>query len=201
MFFITQVEEENHNDTQNFKESDYRQSSEIRFTATQPGTIKCKARNKMGDDKIEAKVQIVDLLSPLIINGIDDEQKIAVGDELNLDCGAIIYNYTNQIQWFKDGSPVDNRSDLHIHQSHTRFSYRKVLKFDKIQESDNGEYRCEVIDRNNESHDALVSLKLHEAEPPLIVTNFNQSSLSKAIGETLTLGCFISGLPVPKLTW
>lgn len=155
----------------------------------------------MGEDKIDAKVQIADLPAPFMISGIDENNKIAIGDEVKLECGAIVYNHTNQLQWLKDGIPIEIRSDLHIKDSHTRFSYRKTLHFDAIKEEDRGEYSCETYDSQNELRIVPAILTLHNAEPPLIVTNFNQSSLSKALGEALTLECYVTGLPIPQLTW
>ena len=178
------------------------QSSEIRFTASQPGTVKCRAKNDIGEDKIEAKVQIVDLSAPFLLSGIDENQNIAIGDNVTLECGAIIYNYTDQIKWLKNEEPIEERNDLHIKDSNTRYSYRKSLSFDAISREDEGEYKCEVYDKeHNELHSLTILVNLHEAQPPLIVTNFNQSKLSQPLGGTLTLDCFVSGLPIPSLSW
>ena len=119
-----------------------------------------------------------------------------------MECGAIIYNYTDKIQWLKDEVPIENRNDVHINESHTKFSYRKSLIFDAIKREDEGEYKCEVYGKeNNELHSVSTLVSFHEDKPPLIVTNFNQSKLSHPIGETLTLECFVSGFPIPKLSW
>jgi len=164
--------------------------------------VKCRAKNFFGEDKIEAKVQIVDLSAPLLISGIEEDQNIAIGDKVTLECGAIIYNFTDRIRWLKDEISVEERSDLHIKDSNTRFSYRKSLTFDTIKKEDEGEYKCEVYDKEkNELHSVAILVNLHEAQPPLVVTNFNQSKLSQPLGGTLTLDCFVSGLPIPSLSW
>ncbi|XP_070496401.1 vascular endothelial growth factor receptor kdr-like isoform X5 [Chironomus tepperi] len=202
MLDIELDEPQNQNETQSTQEAEYIQSSEIRFTASQPGTVKCRAKNDIGEDKIEAKVQIVDLPAPLHLSGIDESHNIAIGDKVTLECGAIIYNYTDKIMWLKDEEPVEERDDLHIKDSNTRFSYRKSLTFDTIKREDEGEYKCEVYDKEkNEVHGVTTLINLHEAKPPLIVTNFNQSKLSQPLGGTLTLDCFVSGLPTPSLIW
>ncbi|KAL7045402.1 hypothetical protein ACKWTF_002226 [Chironomus riparius] len=197
-----ELNEQNQNETQNTQDAETIQSSEIRFTASQPGTVKCRAKNDIGEDKIEAKVQIVDLSAPLLISGIDENQNIAIGDNVTLECGAIIYNYTDKIRWLKNEEPVEERNDLHIKDSSVRFSYRQSLSFDAILKEDEGEYKCEVYDKeNNELHSVTTFVNLHEAQPPLVVTNFNQSKLSQPLGGTLTLDCFVSGLPIPSLRW
>ncbi|XP_070496812.1 vascular endothelial growth factor receptor 3-like [Chironomus tepperi] len=189
------------NETQSTQEAEYIQSSEIRFTASQPGTVKCRAKNDIGEDKIEAKVQIVDLPAPLHLSGINESHNIAIGDKVTLECGAIIYNYTDKIMWLKDEEPVEERDDLHIKDSNTRFSYRKSLTFDAIQKEDEGKYKCEVYDKNNEVHNVSILVGFHENEPPMIIANFKQQNLSEYSGNSLILTCTVSGFPIPSLIW
>ena len=164
--------------------------------------MKCRAKNNIGEDKIEAKVQIVDLSAPLLVSGIDEDQNIAIGDKVTLECGAIIYNFTDRIRWLKHEIAVEERSDLHIKDSNTRFSYRKSLTFDTIKKEDEGEYKCEVYDKEkNELHSVAILVNLHENEPPMIITNFKQQNLSEYSGNSLTLKCFASGFPIPSLSW
>ncbi|CAG9799108.1 unnamed protein product [Chironomus riparius] len=189
-------------ETQNTQYAETIQSSEIRFTASQPGTIKCRAENDIGEDEIQAKVQIVDLSAPLLISGIDENQNIAIGDNVTLECGAIIYNYTDKIRWLKNEEPVEERNDLHIKDSNLRFSYRKSLSFDAILKEDEGEYKCEVYDKeNNELHKVSIVLRIYENEPPMIITNFKQKNITEYSGNSLTLKCTTSGFPTPSLKW
>jgi len=164
--------------------------------------MKCLAENNIGEDKIEAKVQIVDLSAPLLISGIEEHQNIAIGDKVTLECGAIIYNFTDRIRWLKGELSVEERSDLHIKDSNTQFSYRKSLTFDTIKKEDEGEYKCEVYDKEkNELHSVAILVILHENEPPMIIANFKQQNLSEYSGNSLTLKCLASGFPIPSLSW
>ncbi|KAL7045415.1 hypothetical protein ACKWTF_002226 [Chironomus riparius] len=197
-----ELNEQNQNETQNTQDAETIQSSEIRFTASQPGTVKCRAENDIGEDEIQAKVQIVDLSAPLLLSGIDENQNIAIGDNVTLECGAIIYNYTDKIRWLKNEEPVEERNDLHIKDSSVRFSYRQSLSFDAILKEDEGEYKCEVYDKeNNELHKVSIVLRIYENEPPMIITNFKQKNITEYSGNSLTLKCTTSGFPTPSLKW
>ena len=33
---------------------------------------------------------------------MDEDQKVAVGDEVTLECGAVIYNYSSNLHWNKN---------------------------------------------------------------------------------------------------
>ena len=126
---------------------------------------------------------------------------IATGDEVKLECRALIYNYTNKMQWLKNEKPIKIRKDLHIKENHTLFSYRKSLTFDGIRKEDEGEYKCEIFDMKNNKHVLSKSIDPHESLPPSIETSFDQTTLSRTIGGSLTLNCSVSGLPVPTFIW
>jgi hypothetical protein len=121
---------------------------------------------------------------------------------VELECGAIIYNYTDSIQWTKDGSVLDNSNGIEVQSSHTEFSWRQKLIFREIMSEHSGEYNCEVSETGTDEQKTLsASIRVHDAVPPAIVTNFNQSTITRPFGELLTLDCYVSGLPVPTLVW
>jgi hypothetical protein len=102
----------------------------------------------------------------------------------------------------KDEKSIEERNDLHIMDSNTQFSYRKSLTFDAIKKEDEGEYKCEVYDKEkNEIYTVSLLVGLHENEPPMIITNFKQENLTEYSGNSLTLKCFVSGFPIPSLNW
>lgn len=177
--------------------------SDIRFTPTQPGAVRCKARNQLGSDNATGYVKLGDLERPFMISGLGDEQKIAIGDYIKLECGAIIYNYTNVV-WRKDGEPIEQFNDHVVEDANTKFSWRKTITWKQITKDDEGVYECEAepkIGDVGEPEKLQVVVSVHEAEAPIITSNFNQSTMQQTMGESLKLDCLVSGLPVPSLVW
>lgn len=137
-----------------------------------------------------------------MITGLDDSHKIAIGDQLKLECGAIIYNYTNTINWTKGGEIIDSSNRIKIEETNTQYSWRKTLIFDRILKENSGEYHCEVYDKTtNEIQIAIGIIEVHDAHPPSIIPNFNQSSISLPFGGMLNIECYVSGLPLPNIKW
>lgn len=182
--------------------SNFTQFSSIRFSPSQPGTVKCKAKNSLGTSNANGLVQISDLPEPFAILNLNDDQ-IADGDEVNLECGALIYNYTDNLKWFKNDEEInENENWVKVVTEIKQFSYRKTLQFTPIYKSDEGEYKCEVQARDGEFSDKALFLTVSDAQLPVITSNFNQSEISQPFGGSITLECLIhEGLPAPKLTW
>lgn len=183
--------------------SEIAQISEIRFTPSQPGSVKCRARNHLGSASETGQVKLGDIAQPFMISGLRDEQKIAIGDFIRLECGAIIYNYSSDIKWRKDGEPVENISDLVVEDANTKFSWRKTITWKQITKEDEGVYDCEVAVRGSEDllETRQVAIAVHDAQSPVITSNFNQSVMQQTLGSSLRLDCLVSGLPVPSLLW
>lgn len=122
---------------------------------------------------------------------------------MKLECGAVVYNYTSKISWTKDGDPVIDSDDKRITltEQHTQFSWRKALIFQTINKDDEGSYKCEIADKNDEFHDKDFPVKVHDAEAPVIKPNFDESTIDKPFGTSLTLECMFSGLPIATIQW
>lgn len=179
--------------------SEITQVSEIKFKPSQPGSVRCKARNKLGSDNAAGQVKLGDLERPFMVSGMAENQKVAEGDNLKLVCGAIIYNYTNNIVWRKDGDVIE---DL-VEENNTKFSWRKTITWKSISKADSGIYECEVFPKNNESlpETIQVPITVYDTVDPFITSNFNQSVITHAVGDSFTLDCIVSGLPIPTLIW
>lgn len=205
MIIFYQEFENDNKPTENQQNSEISQASEIRFSPSQPGTVRCKAKNDLGVDNVSGHIKILDYAEPFIINGITDEQMIADGDSIELECSAAIYDFTNTIKWFKDGVELENGEEFTINDSNGTFSYRRTIIFNPISKKDEGEYVCEVFSNNNHENESsqqrISTIIVHDSRPPLITSNFNQSRISRPLGEGIILECLISGLPVPVLKW
>jgi Immunoglobulin domain/Immunoglobulin I-set domain len=166
--------------------------------------VRCKARNRLGSDNATGHVKLGDLSRPFIISGLEDEQKIAKGDYVKLECGAIIYNYTSAIVWRKDGDVIETVDGLTVDENNTKFSWRKTITWRTISKADSGIYECEVIPKDIDAlpEKLQISIVVHDTQEPVIISNFNESVIAHAVGDSFTLECLlVSGLPLPSLTW
>jgi FMS-like tyrosine kinase 1 len=138
-----------------------------------------------------------------MITGIDEDEKIATGDTIRIECGAIVYNYTNEINWFRDGEPVVNIENVIVEDASTRFSWRKAIIWNAIETDDQGIYTCEAhpTDTRQDFESRIISINVHEAQSPVIISNFNHSRLSRPVASQMSLECFVTGLPLPSLIW
>lgn len=179
------------------QESEYTQKSEIKFKPSQPGLVKCKARNKIGHDNKIGHVQIGDLTRPFMVSGIEEDQKIAEGDYVRLECAAIIYNYKNESVWRKDGVEIE------AEENNTKFSWRKSITWKSISKEDSGVYECEgvPVDPTKKQEPITISINVLDPEAPHIIPNFNSSLITHSVGDSFTLDCYVTGLPVPSLLW
>lgn len=138
-----------------------------------------------------------------MVSGLKEEQRLAEGDYLKLECGAIIYNYSSNIVWRKDGVEVENVDETVLEETNTKFSWRKTLTWKQITKADEGVYECEVYSKDSEevSESLQVAIAVHDTHAPIISANFNQSVMQQSLGDSLKLDCLVSGLPVPSLLW
>lgn len=199
-----QQEQLDHDETlESQQSSEIGQVSEIKFTPSQPGSVRCKARNRLGSDHASGQVKLGDLARPFMISGLKEEQRIADGDSVKLECGAIIYNYSSNIVWRKDGEPIENIGNLLVQETNTKFSWRKTLIWKQISKEDYGIYECEVYSKDSDeiAESLQVAIAVHDTQKPIISSNFNQTVMQQSLGDSLKLDCLVSGLPVPQLLW
>lgn len=141
-----------------------------------------------------------------MISGVQDEQKIAEGDFVKLECGVNIYNFSSKITWRKDGDPIESLSDVIIEETNTKFSWRKTVTWRQISKEHEGIYECEVYPRETEEllqePIALqLAIAVHDTQAPIISSNFNQTVMQQSLGDSLKLECLVTGLPAPNLLW
>lgn len=159
--------------------------------------------NEIGTATAIGSVKLGDLDRPFMVWGIDEDQKIAEGDTIKLECGAIIYNHSKRIIWSKNGRELKGDDRMKIESFQTSFSYRKTITWTSISKTDSGNYECEVNRRDTDEYAGVesVDIKVYDASPPSIVTNFNQSQIRQPMSENLRLDCLMNGLPEPVMTW
>lgn len=183
--------------------SEIGQVSEIKFIPPQPGSVRCKARNRLGSDVASGQVKLGDLPRPFVVSGLHEEHKIADKDYVKLECGAIIYNYSSNIIWRKGDEVIQNMGNVIVEETNTKYSWRKTLTWKQISKEDDGIYECEVTSKDSDEifERLQVVIAVHDAQLPIITPNFNQSVMQQSLGDSLKLDCLVSGLPVPQIVW
>ncbi|XP_070490957.1 vascular endothelial growth factor receptor 1-like [Chironomus tepperi] len=179
----------------------YTQSSNITIIASESGEMECKGQNIINSSSDTAGLVINDMSGIFNLFGIDEHEKIAIGDEIKLVCRALPRNYTNTIQWHKNDKYIKDKNNIYIIKNNTKYSYGSILHFKGIQKENEGEYNCGVFDHNHEFHEITKHLKIYDAQYPSIISSFSQNKISKKIGENLKLDCIADGIPAPRIVW
>ncbi|XP_055710177.1 vascular endothelial growth factor receptor 1 isoform X3 [Phlebotomus papatasi] len=179
------------------------QQSELRFTPTSPGKITCRAKNSKGEDSVSAEIRVGDIREPLEVWGVDEKNPTSIGDEFSIFCGALVYNFTGPLRWYRGDLPLEPTSDIIVNDSHTDYSYRSTITWKSISESDSGTYECRgnVLNEDHwESKD--IDVRAYEPiAPQLQTTSMEGTEMMKNLGESLRLECIFAGLPKPKIKW
>lgn len=139
-----------------------------------------------------------------MITGVNEDQKIAEGDFLRLECGANIYNFSSDIVWRKDGELIENLPEVAVEETNTKYSWRKTITWRQITKDSAGVYECEIFPKETEESEPLtmqLAIAVHDTEVPVISPNFNQTVMQQSLGDSLKLECLVRGLPAPSLLW
>lgn len=174
------------------------QSKTVKFTPTHPGFATCKAHNHYGSHFEIGLVLPSIIQNTFQTNVFKDFEIVTAGDQVKLECSADIYNYS-EISWNKKEELI-NLSIIEVNSNMS--TIKSTICFNNITKTDEGFYQCVVISRKSHESEVLnVTLKVHEAKAPSVISNTNQSLLSKSLGDSLTLDCFASGFPLPSMKW
>ncbi|XP_055681384.1 platelet-derived growth factor receptor alpha-like isoform X2 [Lutzomyia longipalpis] len=179
------------------------QQSELRFIPEQPGKITCRAKNSKGEDSVSAEVLVGDLKESLEVWGVDEKNPISVGDEFSIYCGALVYNFTGPLLWYRGDLPIETTDELTVTNSNTNYSYRSTITWKKMAESDSGTYECRGNVLNEEHQESKdIDVRVYEPiAPQLQTTSMEGSEIMKSLGEHLRLECIFAGIPTPKVEW
>ncbi|XP_067624151.1 vascular endothelial growth factor receptor 1 isoform X3 [Eurosta solidaginis] len=200
--------EQNLNSTRNAQpgKSSVEYVHELYFTPEKPGIIHCLASNTKGMAEGKAHVLIGDITDNMTIFGIDENKKIARGDDVRLTCAALSYYYAPNLEWYKDGELLEEGNDYKITTSTTSgYSYQRTLKINKIQERDQGSYECRARRANNYDHEEnkYISIFVFEPmKPRMLQTSLNENQkLERKLGDALELECKPEAIPAAAVHW
>ncbi|XP_054744163.1 vascular endothelial growth factor receptor 1 isoform X4 [Anastrepha obliqua] len=178
---------------------------ELYFTPVKPGIIHCLAGNPKGMGEGKGHVLIGDINDNMTVYGIDENKKIARGDEVTLTCAALSYYYSDDLDWYKEGELVEANNNFEITNSTTSYSYQRSLKINNIQERDQGSYECRARNANNydQQESKYISLFVYEPLAPRMVhTNLDgNQKLDRKLGDFLELECTPEAIPAAEVHW
>ncbi|XP_067889247.1 matrix-remodeling-associated protein 5 isoform X2 [Heterodontus francisci] len=164
------------------------------------GDYLCVARNKMGDDFMVLKVNV--MMKPAKIEYKQGaKHKVMYGKDLKVDCIASGLP-DPEISWgLPDGTMVN--SVMQSDDSGTRTRRYIVfdngtLYFNEVRLKDEGDYTCYAVNQIGKD-EMKVNVKV-VAEPPTFKSGA-PSFVQVAFGESCTIKCEAKGEPTPWITW
>lgn len=181
------------------------QSSTLKYRFDSPGHVFCTATNEEGTDRARARLTIGDLETDLMVWGVQADNPISMNDEVKLHCGALVYNFTSPLHWYKDNQLVEEDVDSgrQVIEEHTKYSYRKTIVLGAAQKADSGTYDCRAEEIESQvMRQAELQLTVNDAlAPHLDVSNVNDEPTVVDLGGSTDLQCVFSGIPRPEVRW
>ncbi|KAF5286422.1 hypothetical protein FQR65_LT12603 [Abscondita terminalis] len=198
--------------------------SYVNITSNKSGYVMCVANNSLGTDSSKVGHFLTDVGNGFGIWGLYEETKetkngipqfiIARGDTVTMYCAASRYNYTDQLQWFKNNksklSSIPENNHYVIEKSRTDFSNKLTLTINEINHNDTGNYTCQVKEKfisnspkgsDQFRYDNITIIVKDPVAPEITDSNLNESDVTISIPEKFTLWCYASGIPKPAITW
>ncbi|XP_042221918.1 lachesin-like isoform X2 [Homarus americanus] len=142
------------------------------------------------------------------ISWITKEQVVDIGSSIQLEC-SVQYSQDYPVLWLKKGAgdvqdlPISSGPGLIIRDSryalrHDQGSATYILQIKDIQESDGGDYMCQVLLGINNRITANVNLLVRR--PPVISDNSTRSVVASE-SDSVELSCYAGGMPIPEISW
>ncbi|XP_043928384.1 matrix-remodeling-associated protein 5 [Protopterus annectens] len=172
----------------------------VDITEKDTGDYLCVARNKMGDDFVVLKVNV--MMKPATIEQKDQaSHKVMHGGDLKVDC--IATGLPNpEISWaLPDGTMINSvmqSDDSGIRTRRYVVFDNGTLFFNDVGKKEEGDYTCYAENKIGKDE-----MKVHVkviTEPP-IIKNKSYSVLPLLHGDLAVLKCEAKGEPIPRIIW
>ncbi|TNN35360.1 Matrix-remodeling-associated protein 5 [Liparis tanakae] len=168
------------------------------------GDYLCVARNKMGDDYVLLRVDVLTRPAKIEQKQQRSNQEVVYGGDLKVDCVAS--GLPNpEISWaLPDGSMVNpiKRSAVVSGGRSRRYVVfdNGTLYFNHVGMPEEGDYTCYA--ENQLGKDEMkVRVKVKVTTSPPLIQDKDQKPIRVFYGETVTLRCSAKGVPKPTITW
>uniref|UniRef100_W4VRJ9 Protein tyrosine kinase n=1 Tax=Corethrella appendiculata TaxID=1370023 RepID=W4VRJ9_9DIPT len=166
--------------------------------------IICTANNTEGYDEAEAYFMIGDLDESVTVQYESEMKKpYTIGDNVSLLCGVLIYNYTDHLQWYKDGHLVVSSTDVTVISNRTQYTYWNKINFNNVQLANAGIYECRAAPTDDSKGFEIKTINLEVIEPehPKFLSESVPEVYEPEIGETVEFKCDLIGIPEPEIQW
>ncbi|XP_077336941.1 matrix-remodeling-associated protein 5 [Lithobates pipiens] len=169
-------------------------------TEKDAGDYLCMARNKLGDDYMVLKVNVMMKAAKIQFKN-DIDHKVTYGGDLKVDCVAT--GVPNpEISWsLPDGSMINNVMQSDDSGTRTRryvVFNNGTLYFNEVGMKEEGDYTCYAVNQVGQD-EMRVSVKILAEKPT--IKNKTYSIINVPYGDVITVACEAKGEPVPKITW
>ncbi|CAJ1087165.1 LOW QUALITY PROTEIN: immunoglobulin superfamily member 10-like [Xyrichtys novacula] len=171
---------------------------------TDSGDYLCVARNKMGDDYVQLKVNVLTRPAKIRQKQLQSSQEVVYGGDLKVDCVAS--GLPNpEISWaLPDGTmvnPVKQRDGVGGGRSRRYVVFDNgTLFFNDIGIPEEGDYTCYAENQlGKDEMKVRVKVKVVSSKPQIL--DKDQRTIKVFYSETVTLRCNAKGEPVPKIIW
>ncbi|XP_053339071.1 basement membrane-specific heparan sulfate proteoglycan core protein isoform X5 [Clarias gariepinus] len=148
------------------------------------GMYICRATTLFGQAQDTAKLTI-QALPKVMINVRTSVQTVTVGTSVEFECHAE-GDPVPSVHWSKGGAPLPDHVQVK----------GAVLRIDRVNESDAGQYRCTATN-NVGSVQSQVVLNIQSL--PQIVAQPDAKEVT--VGSSAIFPCIATGYPVPNITW
>ncbi|XP_046395603.1 vascular endothelial growth factor receptor 1 isoform X2 [Ischnura elegans] len=186
-----------------------RKSSTLKIEALDSGFLTCLACNEVGCENETINFFVTDIMDGF--NAMVNPPRPVEGDDVELQCGASTFNYTDIISWFKynpdrnDSKMIEDGSRYKIVKSRTGYSYRVNVVIPNITMDYSGNYTCtvrKISDDLNDYEDMTVAMDVRKIQAPIFNgSNMNGSHYYVGSPHGAEFKCTVSGVPTPIITW
>ncbi|NWU94600.1 MXRA5 protein, partial [Upupa epops] len=164
------------------------------------GDYLCVARNKIGDDYVVLKVNV--MMKPAKIeHKNDNNHKVKYGGDLKVDCVAT--GLPNpEISWgLPDGSMINTFMQSDDSGSRTKryvVFNNGTLYFNDVGLREEGDYTCYA---ENQIGKDEMKVRVKVVAEPATIRNKTYVIINVPYGDVVTIACEAKGEPTPKVTW
>lgn len=164
------------------------------------GDYLCVARNKVGDDFVVLKVNVV-MKPAKIEHKEENDHRVFYGSDLKVDCVATGLPYP-EISWsLPDGSLVNSfmQSDDSGGRTKRYVVFNNgTLYFNEVGMREEGDYIC--FAENQVGKDEM-RVRVKVVTEPAAIRNKTYSVVQVPYGDVVTVACEAKGEPTPRVTW
>ncbi|XP_023489962.1 matrix-remodeling-associated protein 5 isoform X1 [Equus caballus] len=164
------------------------------------GDYLCVARNKVGDDFVVLKVNVV-MKPAKIEHKEENDHRVFYGSDLKVDCVATGLPYP-EISWsLPDGSLVNSfmQSDDSGGRTKRYVVFNNgTLYFNEVGMREEGDYIC--FAENQVGKDEM-RVRVKVVTEPAAIRNKTYSMVQVPYGDVVTVACEAKGEPTPRVTW